>query len=121
MTYTEKMHKATRKQNEGKRNIITDLLDEIERLQKEAMFWKKESFRRESAEFWLKDVYPDGITAEKIENELLDYYVILENVSKVYDHITGGIISKQNTLAEEVNNAADNFYRELYEENQTEI
>jgi len=32
MSYTEKMHKALRRDTEGKKNFVTDLLDEIERL-----------------------------------------------------------------------------------------
>ena len=32
MTYTKKMHDGARRQNAGKQNIITDLLDEIDRL-----------------------------------------------------------------------------------------
>lgn len=31
--YTEKMHKALRRDTQGKHNVVTDLLDEIERLQ----------------------------------------------------------------------------------------
>jgi hypothetical protein len=33
MTYTKKMHESARRETAGKRNIVTDLLDEIERLQ----------------------------------------------------------------------------------------
>lgn len=35
MTYTEKMHRALRRDTETKHNAIKDLLDEIERLQTE--------------------------------------------------------------------------------------
>lgn len=45
MTYTEKMHKSARRQTEGKKNIVTDLLDEIERLQKEVKFWKERALK----------------------------------------------------------------------------
>lgn len=33
MTYTKKMHESARRETVGKHNIVTDLLDEIERLQ----------------------------------------------------------------------------------------
>jgi len=33
MMYTEKMYKSLRRQTEGKNNVVTDLLDELDRLQ----------------------------------------------------------------------------------------
>ena len=41
MSYTKKMHEAARRETAGKHNIVTDLLDEIERLQKLVEFYKK--------------------------------------------------------------------------------
>lgn len=112
MTYTKKMHESARRQTAGKHNIVTDLLDEIEQLQKQVAEMKK----IESADFWCNWVYPERATAEQVQNELEDYHVILDNVCIVYDHITGGRISKANTLAHEVTSVADDYYRDLYEE-----
>jgi len=60
----------------------------------------------ETADYW-RDVYPEGMTAEQVANELADYKMILENVSLVYCHVTGGRISKGNTLASAVIGEAD--------------
>lgn len=37
MTYTKKMHLAARRETEGKHNVVTDLLDEIEKLRNEIL------------------------------------------------------------------------------------
>jgi hypothetical protein len=123
MTYTKKMHKSVRRETQGKNNIVTDLLDEIERLNKEhiQLLWETGFLHRElekfkAADFWTNIVYPEGATAEQVQNELNDYHTILDNVSKVYDHITGGRISKPNTLAYEVISVADDYYDELKSE-----
>ena len=42
-----------------------------------------------------------------VMHELYDYHQLLENTAKVYDHITGGRISKPNTVAEAVISEAD--------------
>lgn len=49
-----------------------------------------------------------------VKNELYDYSVFLQEVAKVYDHVTGGMISKQNTKAEAVIDEADEYYKKLY-------
>ena len=107
------MHYAIRRDaREGRQTMAADLLDEIERLQKE-----NEQLRKaEAIDFWCNIVFPNGATAEDIQNELIDYYTILGEVSKVYDHITGGMISNQNTLAEDVIAMADEYYQKLYED-----
>ena len=56
----------------------------------------------DAAEFWKKWVYPKGATAKQVQNELADYYMILEQVTQVYSELTGGRISKPNTMAFEV-------------------
>ncbi len=50
-------------------------------------------------ETWWKDIVaPKGrLNREAVMRELYDYGVILDGASKVYDHITGGMISKPNT------------------------
>ncbi len=47
--------------------------------------------------------------------ELSDYRAVIENVSEVYVHITGGRMSKPNYLAEDVIAEADANYRALHE------
>lgn len=68
--------------------------------------------------FW-KDliIRPDGkIDLEQIKKELYDFSQLLVFVSKVYDHITGGKISKPLTLPDEVCGAADEHYADpVYE------
>lgn len=70
-----------------------------------------------SLDFW-KDIIVKGNTLdiEQVKRELHDYHVILENVSKVYMHVTGGKVSKENTLAGVVCELADEHYEELYQE-----
>jgi hypothetical protein len=54
-------------------------------------------------EFWKPIVAPDGtLDVEQVKRELFDYHTTMENVPLVYDEITGGRISKQNTLASAV-------------------
>lgn len=70
----------------------------------------------ESAEFWKDWVYPEGATAQQVQDELYDYRVVLESVSEVYSHITHSRISKPNTRAREVIAVSDDLEREAIEE-----
>ena len=56
----------------------------------------------EAGDFWSNVVYPEGSTPEQIQAELTDYLTILHEVCTVYDHVTGGRISKANTCADAV-------------------
>ena len=56
----------------------------------------------DAAEFWETWVYPKGATAKQVQNELTDYHMMLEQVTQVYSELTGGRISKPNTMAFEV-------------------
>lgn len=53
------------------------------------------------SDFW-RGIYPDGITVEKVCDELHDLEFLAGEVPKVYDHVSGGRISKPNTFAFEV-------------------
>jgi hypothetical protein len=66
-------------------------------------------------EFWRR-VYPDGMDAQEILNELSDLQMMIENVSKVYDHVTGGKASKPNTDADVIKSLHDDYVNELVEE-----
>ena len=61
--------------------------------------------------FW-HSVYPDGATEEEILAELSDFEVLIENISKVYCHVTGGMVSKPMTDPSVVISLADDFYAE---------
>ena len=78
---------------------LTKALDEYNHLQ--------------SADFWSNWVYPDGATAEQVQNELDDFHMVIGNVSKVYDHITKGRIFKPNTIAEDVISVAEDVLQEI--------
>lgn len=61
-------------------------------------------------EFWKEIIEPNGVVNfEQVKRELFDYHTLLENVPKVYDHITRGRISKPNTLASAVIAIADDL------------
>ena len=75
------------------------------------------SLNNRNFQSWLDELKlrnPDGTPNwQNIENEMHDFYHILQEVPKVYDHITGGKMSKPNYLAREVIAAADDFFDEM--------
>lgn len=75
-------------QNDGSACVFF-AADEIERLRAKIA----------SDEFWEKQVYPEGMNAQDVRNELHDFRVMMEEVPKVYDHVTGGRVSKPLTHA----------------------
>jgi hypothetical protein len=68
-------------------------------------------------DFWAEIVCnPDGtLNMDAVQRELADYYFMLQEVPKVYDYVTGGMISKPNTCAFEVNDMADEHYHKSIE------
>lgn len=57
----------------------------------------------------------DGsINMTQLKKELADFSHILEQVSLVYEYVTGGRMSKATYFANDVNAVTDNNYRELY-------
>jgi len=56
----------------------------------------------EAGEAFWPQVYPEGMTAEDVRSELADLHFLMEEVPKVYDHITGGHLSKVNYPASTV-------------------
>jgi len=71
-----------------------------------------EDYQKKFDEDW-KDLVCNGdgtLDKDKVMRELHDYSILLENVPKVYMHITGGKISKPNTLAGAVIAEADDSY-----------
>ena len=64
---------------------------------------KDRDYKADYEEFWKDLVEVDGkIDKDKVMRELSDYRFMLEQVPKVYDHVSGGRISKPNTYAFEV-------------------
>lgn len=65
-------------------------------------------------DFWADIVAPHGvIDISKVKLELSDFHGLLEEVPKVYMHVTGGRISKPHTLAREVISVHDDYISEL--------
>lgn len=71
-------------------------------------------------EFWKVLYGGKEPTLEEIKEELAGYYFILSEVPKVYEVITGGMMSKPNYMAEDVlklyHNHVHNQALELYQE-----
>lgn len=65
-------------------------------------------------EFWSEIVCnPDGtLNKEQVMKELYDFHFVLENVPKVYCHITGNKLSKPNYDAQVVIDAFEEHLRE---------
>lgn len=61
-------------------------------------------------DMWADIVKPGGQwDHDQVMRELYDYKMLLDNVPKVYDHVTGGRVSKPNTLASAVQGQADEY------------
>lgn len=66
-------------------------------------------------EFWKEIIYKDGkIDEEQVLKELADFGFVMTELSKVYCHITGGLLSKPMYYAEGVISKADEYYDALY-------
>lgn len=67
-------------------------------------------------EFWVPICAPDGkLDLDQIKKELFDYRNVMEGAGKVYDHVTGGAISKVLTKPEAVIAMADEHYSRAHE------
>lgn len=69
-----------------------------------------------SAEFWSNWVYPEGATAEDVQNELADFKDLIDRFSKVLDHATGGRMSKANYTVEAMCSEIDAHYADALKE-----
>ena len=69
-------------------------------------------------EFWKSIVEnPDGsLNLDQIKRELHDFHFQMGNTTKVFMHVTGGKVSKPNTLAEVVNALADDWCQDAVDE-----
>jgi hypothetical protein len=62
-------------------------------------------------DFWADIVCPSGLwDYEQIKRELHDYRMLLREVPKVYYHVSGGRISKPNTVADAVIGVHDDLW-----------
>ncbi len=67
-------------------------------------------------DFWEEIVCPNGKwDLEQVKKELADFKMVMDEVTLVYDHITGGKLSKLLTRHQAVIDAADEHYQALYE------
>jgi hypothetical protein len=57
-------------------------------------------------EFW-KNIYPDGMTMDRVLAELSDIHMLIDHCSRTYMHFSRGMISKPNTHPEEVISIAE--------------
>ncbi len=66
-------------------------------------------------DFWKDIIYKDGVlNEEQVLKELNDFYFIMQQVPKVYDHITKGRLSKLMYEAATVISEADAVQSEDY-------
>ena len=77
---------------------------------------------RDWIEFWEDICTTDtgDLDLAQIKKELSDFLMVLERVPLVYSHVTGGAISKPNTDAAAVIEAADEHCEEVMEDNLNE-
>ena len=67
------------------------------------------------SDFW-REIYPNGMSHKKVLDELHDLEIAAVEVPKVYDHVTGGRLSKVNTAAKHVIAAHDDIRERDIEE-----
>ncbi len=66
---------------------------------------ERKSYSQDYEDFWKDIVEENGVlNLDQVKRELSDYHFLLEEVPKVYDAVSGGLISKPNTYAYEVLN-----------------
>lgn len=74
---------------------------------------RKPDYMRTFDTFWRPLVSTNGmVDMDKVARELADYHDMLDEVPKVYDHVTRGRFSKPNTLARHVIAAHDDVCTE---------
>ncbi len=60
-------------------------------------------YEKDFEDFWKDIVVKNGkVDIEQVKKELHDYHILLKEVPEVYMEVSGGRISKPNTLASEV-------------------
>lgn len=72
-------------------------------------------------EFW-KGLVTDeqgNLDLDKVARELYDYHIVMGEVGEVYEHVTGGRLSKPNTAAHHVTSYADEYYAKIHAADQS--
>jgi hypothetical protein len=83
----------------------------------EAMTGGRVDYEREYDEFW-RDIVenPDGtLNKDQVMRELSDYSGLMRRAAEVYEHVTGGRISKPETAARAVIQQHDEHVMEAVE------
>jgi len=83
-----------------------------------AKMGEKEDWERTFEEFWREIVCrADGsLDIEQVKRELHDFHIVMGEVALVYDHITGGLLTKPTTEACHITDAFDDAVDKAYEE-----
>ena len=67
-------------------------------------------------ETWEPLLYTDNeLDITKIKNEMHDLWFIMMQVSEVYAHITGGLLSKENYYADSIISRYEEMWQEAYQ------
>lgn len=83
----------------------------LERIEEEK---NEDDIEKVYRKFWKPIVEKDGVLdTEQVKKELYDFYNIIQNVPKVYSHITNGLLSKPNYPADVVINVSDDCQQDL--------
>lgn len=62
-----------------------------------------ENYEIKYDEFWKNIIEKDGVVnLDQVKRELYDFAILINEASKVYEHVTNGAISKPNTSADVV-------------------
>ena len=80
-------------------------------------------------EFWVPVLYPagyesvasDALDLEQVKRELYDFKRVMDEVDKVYIHVTGGKFSKCLTPAQWIIDAADEHYEKMWSDYNKEV
>jgi len=68
-------------------------------------------------DFWKDLVEVDGkIDFDQIKKELYDFHRLIQNIPRIFEHVTGGACTKPLTNVEVVCSLADEYYAELHGE-----
>jgi len=70
---------------------------------------------KKALDFWKNIIYKNGkLDEEQVLKELSDYYFVIQQVPKVYCHITNGLLSKLMYKAETIISIADDCISKDY-------